>query len=255
MMASGTGSIFLYPFRAALELLRALLRPAYKGAPSSWTLEMTAIVVLLPFIILVLHLWDADIVRVTAQSTNFIMEFLRAVTDAIRTIVWLAIGIVVWLVTAILLSPKLRDSARPWFVKLHSWATLVLTSIVVGSIPTEIGKLAIGRARPFLLDDVGAAYFSPFKGQFLYESFPSGHSMMAGIMMVSLWIFLPRWRVLTAPACFLFGISRLAAGAHYPTDIVAGLTIGFVATWWVARYMATRNIIFSLDGESAMPRV
>ncbi len=68
--------------------------------------------------------------------------------------------------------------------------------------------------------------------------------MMAGIMMVSLWIFLPRWRILTVLICILFGISRLAAGAHYPTDVVAGLTIGFVATWWVARYMATRNIIF-----------
>ncbi|WP_218821691.1 hypothetical protein [Staphylococcus aureus] len=95
MAASGTGSTFLYPVRAALELLQALLRPAYKCAPSSWTLEMTAIVVLLPFIILVLHLWDADIIRVTAQSTNFITQFLRTVTDAIRTVVWLAIGIVV----------------------------------------------------------------------------------------------------------------------------------------------------------------
>ncbi|MFQ0814773.1 phosphoesterase [Brucella anthropi] len=255
MAASNTGSILLYPFRAALELLRALLRPACKGAPSSWTLEMTAIVVLLPFVLLVLHLWDADIVRVTAKSTSFIMEFLRTVTDAIRTVVWLAIGLLVWLVTAILLSPQLRARARSWCVTLHGWATLVLTSIVVASIPVEIGKLAIGRARPFLLDAVGAASFSPFKGEFLYESFPSGHSMMAGIMMVSLWIFLPRWRILTVLIGLLFGISRLAAGAHYPTDVVAGLTIGIVVTWWVARYMATRNIIFSLDEESAMPRI
>lgn len=255
MAASGTGSMFLYPFRAALELLQALLRPAHKGAPSSWTMEMTAVVVLLPFIILVLHLWDADIIRMTAQSTNFVMQFLRTVTDAIRTVVWLAIGIVVWLATAILLSPKLRTGAGSWLVRLHSWATLILLSIVVASVPVEIGKLAIGRARPFLLDDRGAAYFSPFNGQFLYESFPSGHSMMAGVMMVSLWIFLPRWRILTVPVCLLFGISRLAAGAHYPTDVIAGLTIGFVAAWWVSRYMATRNIIFSLDDDGMMPRI
>ena len=255
MAASGTGSIFLYPFRAALELLQALIRPAYKGAPSSWTREMTAIVVLLPFIILALHLWDADIIRVTAQSTNPLMEFLRTVTNAIRTLMWLPISIVIWFVTAILLSPKLRDNARAWFVTLHSWATLVLASIIVASVPVETGKLAIGRARPFMLDEVGAAYFSPFKGQFLYESFPSGHSMMAGVMMVSLWIFQPRWRILTVPICISLGISRLAAGAHYPTDVVAGLAIGFVTTWWVARYMATRNIIFSLDGQTAMPRI
>lgn len=255
MMMQNAGNIFLYPFRAAIELLQALLRPSYKGAPSSWTLEMTAIAVLLPFVILVLHLWDADIVRVTAQSTNPVMEILRTVTDAARTAVWLKIAVVVWIVTAIFLSPRLRNRAGIAVERLHAWSTLLLSAIFVASIPVEIGKLAVGRARPFLLDEVGAAYFSPFKGVFLYESFPSGHSMMAGIMMVSLWIFLPRWRLVTVPLCLAFGVSRLAAGAHYPTDVVAGLTIGFAAAWWVARYMATRNIIFSLDDESVMPRI
>lgn len=245
----------LNPVYAAIELIRACLRPAYKGAPSSWTMQMTAIVVLLPFIILILHLWDADIVRAAAGSSNIIMEVLRTVTDAIRTVVWLAVALVVWVVTAFILSPTYRGQMRNVLTRWHGWATLVLASIVVGSIPSEIGKLAIGRARPFLLDQYGAAYFSPFKGEFLYESFPSGHSMMAGIMMMSLSIFLPRWRLPIIVVGLLFCTSRLAAGAHFPTDIVAGCTIGLLATWWVARYMATRNIIFSLEDGRALPRV
>ena len=245
----------LNPVYAALELVRACLRPAYKGAPSSWTMQMTAIVVLLPFIILILHLWDADIVRAAAGSSNIVMEILRTVTDAIRTVVWLAVALVVWLVSGFMMSPGNRGQLRPILMRWHGWATLVLASIVVASIPSEIGKLAIGRARPFLLDQYGAAYFSPFKGEFLYESFPSGHSMMAGIMMVSLSIYLPRWRLPIIVVGLLFCISRLAAGAHFPTDIVAGCTIGCVATWWVARYLATRNIIFSLDDKLALPTV
>ena len=245
----------LNPVYAAIELIRSFLRPAYKGAPYSWTMQMTAIVVLLPFIILILHLWDADIVRAAAGSTNIVMEILRTVTDAIRTVVWLAVSLIVWLVTAFILSPGYRGQMRPILMRWHGWATLVLASIVAGSIPTEIGKLAIGRARPFLLDQYGAAYFSPFKGEFLYESFPSGHSMMAGIMMMSLSIFLPRWRFPIIVVGLLFCISRLAAGAHFPTDIVAGCTIGLLATWWVARYMATRNIIFSLDDKHTLPTV
>jgi membrane-associated phospholipid phosphatase len=79
--------------------------------------------------------------------------------------------------------------------------------------------------------------------------------MMAGIMMMSLSIFLPRWRLPIIVVGLLFCISRLAAGAHFPTDIVAGCTIGLLATWWVARYMATRNIIFSLEDGRALPRV
>ncbi|MFI3903364.1 lipid A 1-phosphatase LpxE [Ochrobactrum sp. S1502_03] len=255
MNESKATSTILYPFRAALELLRALVRPAYAGAPSSWTMEMTAIIVLLPFVLLVLHLWDAQIVRAAMHSDFIVMELLRAITDLIRTVVWLGIAILVWLITALLLSPGIRLVCQQLLVRLHGWATLVLASIVVGSIPTEIGKLAIGRARPLLLDELGSAYFAPFRGEHSYESFPSGHSMMAGIMLVSLWIFLPRWRSLTAPVCLLFVISRLAAGAHYPTDVVAGFAIGFIATWWVARFMATRNIIFSVDNDSMMPKV
>ena len=248
-------STILYPVRAASELIRALARPAYPGAPSSWTMEMTALVVLLPFVLLVLHIWDAQIVRAAMNSGFIVMEVLRTITDLIRTIVWLGIGMIVWLVTALLLSPSVRLTAQQMLVRFHSWATLVLASIVVGSFPTEIGKLVIGRARPLLLDELGSAYFAPFRGEHSYESFPSGHSMMAGIMLVSLWIFLPRWRFLTVPVCILFVISRLAAGAHYPTDVVAGLAIGFIATWWTARFMATRNIIFSVDEDQMMPRV
>lgn len=250
-----TTSTIFYPVRAALELIKALLKPAYPGAPSSWTMEMTAIVVLMPFVLLVLHIWDAQIIRSAMNSDFFVMEILRVITDLIRTLVWLGVGMVVWLVTAILLSPSMRLVVHEKLVRFHSWATLVLASIVVGSFPTEIGKLVIGRARPLLLDDLGSAYFAPFRGEHSYESFPSGHSMMAGIMLVSLWIFLPRWRFLIVPVCLLFVISRLAAGAHYPTDVVAGLSIGFIATWWVARFMATRNIIFSLEDDKLMPRV
>lgn len=251
MPASKMKQTLLYPIQAARQLVCALLRPANRGASSSWTLEMTAILLLLPFVLLILHLWDADIIRAASQSNNILMQFLRAVTDAIRTIVWLPIAAVVWLATAFLLSSS--SQIRDALMRFHGWATLVLVSIVVGGIPVEIGKFVIGRARPPLLDTVGAAYFLPFKGQFLYESFPSGHSMMAGIMMISLCIFLPRWRVLIAPVCVLFCVSRLAAGLHYPTDVLAGFTIGFVACWWVARYMATRNIIFLIERGRTLP--
>ncbi|WP_343314412.1 lipid A 1-phosphatase LpxE [Brucella sp. BE17] len=253
MMASDMKDVFLAPVRAAHELLRCLLRKPYEGAPSSWTLEMTAVLVVLPFIIPVLHLWDAEIVRAASQSNLFVMEILRAITDVIRTQVWLAVALVIWVATVFMLVLASQERLRDMLTRLHGWATLVLVSIVIGSIPLELGKLAVGRARPFLFDEVGSAAFSPFRGEYLYESFPSGHSMMAGIMMASLWIFLPRWRGLSVPVCLLFCVSRLAAGAHYPTDIVAGCVVGFIATLWVARFMATRNIIFSLNQDRAFP--
>lgn len=255
MTDSNIGKIFLSPFRVASDLMRALIKPADAGAPSPWCLEMTALALVIPFIIVVLHIWDAQIVESAMGSELLVLHWLRASTDLVRTSVWVAICGTVWLSTTFLLAPNVRSLFSDRIIHLHAWATFVLLSIVVGGIPTELAKLVIGRARPLMLEKLGPAYFSPFNGTNLFESFPSGHSLMAGILLISFWIFLPRWKLLLVPLCLVFPISRVVAGVHYPTDVVAGLTIGILSAWWVARYMATRNIIFYLDKGMALPRV
>lgn len=71
------------------------------------------------------------------------------------------------------------------------------------------------------------------------ESFPSGHSMISSALYPTLAILIARTlptrrlRVFTV-ACGVFmagmiGISRLYLGVHYPTDVLAGWTVG--CTW------------------------
>jgi len=68
------------------------------------------------------------------------------------------------------------------------------------------------------------------------ESFPSGHSMISSALYPTLAVLIARalptrrLRVFTV-ACGVFmagmiGISRLYLGVHYPTDVLAGWTIG-----------------------------
>ncbi len=248
---------FFYPLQAALELVGLLLQRGRRGAPSTWSLRMTMVAVLVPFVILAVHPWDGDVVRMAGQSTNIFMVILRHSTNPAAAQVWLALSILVWLATAFMLAPSGAGSTRrkmpDALLRWHGWATFMIVAIVAGSIPVEIGKHLVGRARPPLLDQLGAAYFAPFHGGFLYESFPSGHAMTAGIVTVALWIFLPRWRIAAIVVPVLFCLSRLAANAHFPTDVIGGFAIGFIVAWWVARYMATRNIIFFMDNKSAFP--
>ena len=131
----------------------------------------------------------------------------------------------------------------------------MLLSIVGAGIPLKLIKIAVGRARPYLLESLGPRAFDPFNGADLYQSFPSGHSMMAGILMVSLWIFFPFLRVVTVMICLLLVFSRMAIGAHYPSDVVAGFATGLIMTCCVARYMAARNIIFSTTDGCMLPDV
>jgi undecaprenyl-diphosphatase len=67
-------------------------------------------------------------------------------------------------------------------------------------------------------------------------SFPSGHAMMSAVIYLTLGTLLaqlcPRWRertyVLTVAGVLavLIGLTRLYLGVHYPTDVLAGWTVG-----------------------------
>lgn len=248
-------------FDTALQLKNELSKPPVSGSPPVWTRGMTIALIALPFVLALLHLGDASISRGVTASQFPGLGFLRSITDLIRTVLWLSIAILAWLATAILIAPAtkpktslgLLQRGRPGLIALHGWATLIIGATLIGSIPLEIGKYVVGRARPYLIDSVGDFAFSPFRGEFLYESFPSGHSMSAGIMLMSLWIWLPRWRIVTVPVILLMAFSRIAVGAHYPTDVVAGLFVGVVATLCFSRFLAARNIIFTTKNGSSVP--
>jgi len=85
------------------------------------------------------------------------------------------------------------------------------------------------------------------------ESFPSGHSMISAALYLTLGVLiagaLPRRRLrvfAVATGAFLamlIGVSRLYLGVHYPTDVLAGWTVG--CAWaltcgLVARKLASR---------------
>jgi membrane-associated phospholipid phosphatase len=63
------------------------------------------------------------------------------------------------------------------------------------------------------------------------QSFPSGHSVTAGVFFGVLVYYAQRtsWRVLWLVLATLAGLSRIAVGVHWPVDVMAGLAGGSVA--------------------------
>jgi membrane-associated phospholipid phosphatase len=63
------------------------------------------------------------------------------------------------------------------------------------------------------------------------ESFPSGHSVTAGVFFGVLAFYARRrsWRVLFLTFATAAGLSRVAVGVHWPVDVLAGLAGGGVA--------------------------
>jgi membrane-associated phospholipid phosphatase len=65
------------------------------------------------------------------------------------------------------------------------------------------------------------------------HSFPSGHSVTAGVFFGVLVYYAGRlpWRVLFLVLGVLAGLSRIAVGVHWPVDVACGLGGGFLAAW------------------------
>lgn len=71
----------------------------------------------------------------------------------------------------------------------------------------------------------------------LHRSFPSGHSVYAALFVGTLWPLVPvPLRSLLIGFLLWVGWSRIAVGAHFPSDVLAGWLLGFICVW-AARHL------------------
>ncbi|MCW2924590.1 MAG: rane protein, partial [Thermoleophilia bacterium] len=109
-------------------------------------------------------------------------------------------------------------------VVLHRWrdAALLALSTLTAALLNHGAKQVFERVRPSDGVDVLAAGFS----------MPSGHAAASSAFAASLVLatFPGRWRRIALVLGVLFagtvGLSRVVAGVHYPTDVVAGWCLG-----------------------------
>ena len=102
-------------------------------------------------------------------------------------------------------------------------AAYFLLTIGTASVLVHTLKIIVGRARPELFTELGAYSLTPFANTNLYESFPSGHSTAAGAFFGVFAMLLPKLRPLFLILALMIGVSRVIVGAHYPSDVAAGL--------------------------------
>jgi undecaprenyl-diphosphatase len=120
-------------------------------------------------------------------------------------------------------------------------AGFILVAIGGGFAVSVVLKHSFVRARPEVVPHLMPEFSS---------SFPSGHSMSSAVVYITLGALLarstPRWRdkvYLISAALLLsglIGISRVAMGVHYPTDVLAGWVAGTglaLICWTVAYWL------------------
>jgi membrane-associated phospholipid phosphatase len=66
-------------------------------------------------------------------------------------------------------------------------------------------------------------------------SMPSNHAAFAAMLSVFLAWYYPRLRGLVIALTAVVAVGRVTAGAHYPSDVLAGLALGWAGGWLAVR--------------------
>lgn len=115
------------------------------------------------------------------------------------------------------------------FKKDFRGVLFVLLTVGVGNGLNQLLKRIFSRPRPEIED------------QLTSFSFPSGHAQISVMFfltlayLISKWLKNKSWKFITYSVMlvliFFIGLSRIAEGRHYATDVIAGWSIGY--TWFV----------------------
>lgn len=124
-------------------------------------------------------------------------------------------------------------------------ASYVIATVALSGLAANLLKWAIGRTRPSL---ESAFSFVPFEGGHLHASFPSGHATTIGAIMMGVYLLAPAFRLPALILALWLGFSRVMVGAHYPSDVIAGLALGAWFALLFASLFARYGILFREAG-------
>ena len=123
---------------------------------------------------------------------------------------------------------------RGW--RVPSAVALVMLGVVSGVVAGV--KVIAGRARP--CHALTWAHALPLTMP-TDCSFPSGHAAGSFAFAAFVLTLNRRAGAIALLIAVLIGLSRIALGVHYPSDVLAGAVLGSVAGWASARWYALRR--------------
>jgi len=146
---------------------------------------------------------------------------------------WLGNGAVL----AAIIVPLLFAFARE---ALKSHLLPMVLAVAVGGLAVFAVKIACDRPRPPVhFAALGVEVRAP-DGVPPDSSFPSGHAQTAFAAAVYLALLFPRGALAFIALAALAGLSRVALGVHYPSDVIAGAALGSALS--IAAFLIARRI-------------
>ena len=128
-------------------------------------------------------------------------------------------------------SEWLTEESEQVFKKRTKEILIILISVFGAWLVAYFTKNVLEMPRPFLvLPDVNLLF--PHGG---FDSFPSGHATAFAALATALYFVHRRLGKWYFAGAVLIGLARVAAGIHFPLDILGGLVLGILVSLVVFR--------------------
>jgi membrane-associated phospholipid phosphatase/predicted MFS family arabinose efflux permease len=112
---------------------------------------------------------------------------------------------------------------------LRRLVALELVSVGLALVLLEALYLVFDRPRPSEVFDRAEIVLASDHNWADIESFPSGHMAVVTALAASAWFAIPRLRGFLVAYIALNAVTRVAFGAHFPLDVVAGTALGYAS--------------------------
>ena len=206
----------------------------------------TALPIFAGLVALIFALWwvDAPLSRLAQGLPQPVVGFFGWITDYGLSDWILYPSLIFWFVCTVLARLGNKRTAKLALKQMAGIFGFIFLGVGLPGLISNLTKSAIGRARPPLMDTVGSLDFHPIFNNFIYESFPSGHTTTAFAFCFVMSFLSPRLFPFMLIFSAAIGLSRIVVGAHYPTDVLGGIVLGTLGAYLMRNIFAARRWVF-----------
>lgn len=190
-------------------------------------------------------LLDPLVYKAVQSIDPAVIDFFRGITDTGKSawILFISGGAIVLLVA--LRTSDLGPRSRAAHGLLAQGFGFLFIAIAASGIIANLAKNILGRARPKHFETFGSFHFEPFAFSSSFASFPSGHATTICAFAAVIAIIWPRTRVVVFVIAAWLAATRFFVSAHYFSDALAGMMLGFTFPYWLRERLATRRWLFA----------
>ena len=110
----------------------------------------------------------------------------------------------------------------------NNFSIFLSLSLIASGLITQLIKHIVGRPRPgYASFDVGPE-FNFFNLSSEFHSFPSGHTSTIFVVALVASLLLPKLKYFFISLAGVIAFSRIVVGAHFFTDVLAGITVSYL---------------------------